>query len=691
MAQFSRLLSPGQLGSIKLKNRLLQTAIGSNLAGRDGAVTEELIAFYTARAAGGAALLTMGAVAVGYPQGQVQVSQVGISEDRFLPGLRRLTDAVHRSGSRLCAQLQQGGASAVCDMAAGLPIWVPSLPRPAGAPAKSTLLPDEIAISPAPQVRTMPQYTAMDHNDIALLVEQYADAGARAMAAGFDAIEIHAAHGYIIHSFLSPAENGRADEYGGSPENRARLLREIIGAIRQRIGRDFPIICKLNAAEFFVDGGLTIEDVCTNAQIAEAAGADAIAVTATHNYSYPRALFSSFLPHIPGRLIPHAAAVKAAVSIPVIAVGRIDPDIAEQAVAAGHFDFMAMGRKQIADDAMASHLAGGGAKAVRPCIYCYTCISQPMLQLPLRCAVNADVGFEKDNLLAPADRARNVVVVGGGPAGMEASRRLALRGHKVVLLEASARLGGLAHLAAATYAPNAAFIEWLQREIVRPDISIRLNTRATAATIQALNPDTVIVATGSIPGDRKIPGSDLPHVHDAAALLYLNPASDAATPPSDGDQVTGLAGRQGDRPSLLRGNRVAIIGGDLIGLHLAEYLQERHWQVTVIDQAEQLGTGLSPARRQVMLDAMPLDGIALHADARDICIRENSVRFSGSAGEPVEVAADVVIMAAASKADTSLFEQLRACGLEAHAIGDCQGTRYILGAMRDAADVVARI
>ena len=182
------------------------------------------------------------------------------------------------------------------------------------------------------------------------------------MAAGFDAVELHAGHSYIIYSFLSPAENRRTDGYGGSVENRARLMKEVMEAIRQRIGRSFPMLCKMNAAEFYIDGGVTLDDVRTTVRIAEAAGVDAITVTATHDYAVAQALFSSYLPHEPGKLIPYAAAVKEVVSIPVVTVGRIDPDIADQAIGNGKFDFMAMGRKQIADPAFARHPGDGRAE-----------------------------------------------------------------------------------------------------------------------------------------------------------------------------------------------------------------------------------------------------------------------------------------------------------------------------------------
>ncbi len=708
MSNYTHLLAPGRIGTLELKNRLLQTAMGTNLANADGTISDDIIAFYAARAAGGAALLTMGAVGVSYPRGQVQTGQVGISDDRFLPGLKRMTDAVHHSGGRISAQLHHGGLSAACDMAAGRTIALPSMPLPMGGGAgmQDALFPDELALSPFGHGGVRPSLKEMDQEDIALLIEDFAAAAARAVEAGFDAVEIHAAHSYILNSFLSPAENRRTDKYGGSAENRARLMKEVLEAVRQRIGRAFPMLCKINAAEFYVEGGLKLDDVRTTARIAEAAGADAITVSATHNYGIARALFSSYLPHEPGKLIPFAAAVKAAVSIPVITVGRIDPDVADQAIAEGKFDFMAMGRKQIADSDFARHLAAGGVKAVRPCIYCYTCLSQAMLHQPLRCAVNADVGYEKDNLLAPTRKSRRVVVVGGGPGGMEAARRLTLRGHHVTLLEAGAQLGGTARIAAIAYAPNGDFVEWLKARLADLRVDIRLDHKATPESISALRPDAVVVATGAIRRAPEIEGKHLPHVHDGLSLRALLLGEETEGEASKATFVerlaVGAARTLGvtNNPDLVRkasklwmpiGDRVVIIGGELVGLELAEFLHERGRQVSVVGDEEKFGRGLSVARRSVMLDEMPIAGIALYAGCSAIRIGEKAVSFRNKAGESCEAAADTVIIAKGAEPNTALYDQLVAAGVEAYMVGDCAGVGYIVGAVRNAADVAAII
>jgi 2,4-dienoyl-CoA reductase-like NADH-dependent reductase (Old Yellow Enzyme family)/thioredoxin reductase len=639
----------------------------------------------------------------------LQVGQISIAEDSFIPGLRRVTDAVHRNDGRVCAQLNHGGLTSLYDMAAGRPVLMPSLPQMGGPRGKRSLddymFPEE-KTAPKPELRGMPNFKAADDADIAWIIETFANGAARAVEAGFDAIELHAGHTYLINSFISPAHNRRTDRYGGSAEGRAQLMKEVIEGIRAKIGRDFPVQVKINAEEYLFDGGITLEDSKVTARIAEQAGADAITVSASHNYAVTGALLTSWMPHTPHKLLPLAAAIRGAVNLPVITVGRVDPEVADRAIAEGELDFLAQGRRQIADDAFANNLARGGKSEVRPCIFCYQCLSQSMMGEPLRCAVNADVGFEKDNLLAPAEKARKVVIVGGGPGGMEAARRLTLRGHSVTLLEASGNLGGTARMAAIAYAPNGDFVEWLKARLEELKVDVRLNTQADVATIRSLSPDVVIVATGAIRRAPPIPGKDRPHVHDGASLraLLLGEGSDDAARKASLTQRLALGAARAvgitSTPDLVRkasklwmpvGNRVVIIGGELVGLELAEFLQERGRKVAVIDDIAQFGRGLSPTRRSVMLEHMPDEGIALHEAATEIAIREKSVTFRSADGERQELPADTVIIAKGAEANTGLYDELKSAGFEAHMVGDCQGVGYILGAVRNAADVSAKI
>lgn len=707
MSKYKNLLSPGKIGSLELPNRLIQTAMGTNLALEGGFFGDDLIAYYEARAAGGVGLIITEAVAVGWPQGAALYNQVAISDDKYIPGLSRLTQAVHKQGSKMALQLHFGGINAARDMIDGRDVWVPSLPLPSkGAGFQRALFPEEKALTQASKITAPPKFKEMGPDEIKQLIEWFAAGAIRAKKAGFDAVEIHGGHGYIIAGFLSTSSNRRTDEYGGSKENRARLLREVTEAVRASVGPDFPIWCKLDSIEFYTDNALTNEDACYFAQVAEAAGANAVTASANHDVSVARALTSSYLPQEPAKLVPFAANIKASINIPVITVGRIDPEVADQAIADGKFDFMAMGRKQLSDPNFSKSLGEGGKDAVRPCIVCYTCFSQAMLASPLRCAVNGDLGYENSNLLAPAEKSKNVVVVGGGPGGMEAARRLTLRGHRVTLLEASAHLGGTARIAAIAYAPNGDFVEWLKREVHKLNVDVRLNTTADVETIRALNPDSVVVATGAIRRAPHIEGKDLPHVHDGQSLRgmllgeegggHSHKASLTQRLAMGAARTLGItnspeAVRKASKLWMPVGDQVVIIGGELVGIELAEFLHERGRTVTVVDDLQQLGRGLSPARRAVLLDELPLEGIVLHAGAQDIRIANKTVCFRNAEGVDQNIPADTVIIAKGAETNTSLHDALIVAGFDAHMVGDCQGVGYIVGAVRTASDVAAII
>lgn len=706
MSKYPHLLSPGKIGNLEIRNRLVQSAMGTNLSEPGGFVGDDLLAYHEARARGGVGLIITEAIAVGLPYGKALRHQLGVSEDKFIPGLSRLAQTVQKHGARICLQLHFAGIMAGAEMAEGRPVWVPSVPLPSTGPGfNGALFPEEVAKTQASQIKSV-SFKVMEQADIDQVVEWFAAGAERAKRAGFDAVEIHGGHGYIISGFCSRASNRRTDGYGGSIENRGRLLREVTTAVRERVGPDFPVWIKLDSEEFFLKDGLTIEESCEFAKMAEACGAQAITASATHDYGQARALFSSYLPHEPGKLIPNAAAIRASVNIPVITVGRIDPEVADKAIAEGKFDFMAMGRKQLADPDYANNLALGGKERVRPCIYCYTCLSQAMVTEGLRCSVNADLGYETANLLAPTKQPKTVVVVGGGPGGMEAARRLTLRGHRVILLESGDQLGGTARIAAIAYAPNGDFVEWLKARLEELQVEVRLNTRATLDSIRALKPDAVVVATGAIRRAPPIEGKDQTHVHDGMSLRAMLLGEEEGGTASKATLVQkvalGAARKLGitDSPEAVRqatklwmpvGDHVVIIGGELVGLELAEFLHERGRKVTVIEEAPQMGRGLSPARRAVLIAELEDEGLALHTGVSQISIAEKSVRFTTPDGKAHDVRSDTVIIAKGAEANTGLYDELKAAGLDAHTVGDCQGVGYIIGAVRNAADVAATI
>ncbi|WP_374529762.1 FAD-dependent oxidoreductase [Novosphingobium sp.] len=699
---YSHLLAPGRIGQLEIRNRILVTAMGVSLSESDGHVGERLMAYHEEQAKGGAGLIITGVAGVAWPVGAVQPNQTAISDDRFLPGLKQLTERVHRHGAKIAAQLHHGGLVAgYSSDAFDAELWAPCYPPQLAGDFIDFFLPEEMAGFSG----KMPRIKVLEAADIDLVVEQFGAAAARAKAAGFDGIELHGGHGYLLSSFMSPKTNSRTDEYGGPLENRARLLLRVIAAVRAAVGPDFPVWVKLDTAEHGKDGGIELAHAIEAARLVEAAGVDAITATSYHNAMIGKLHSASNIPHEPETNIPAAAAIKAAVRLPVIASGRVEPEAASAQIAAGQYDFMAMGRKLLADPALPAKLAGNAPDSVRPCIYCYTCVSTAYVRAPLRCAVNPATGFECERT-EPRVSGKHYVVIGGGPGGMEAARRLNEAGNRVTLLERGERLGGTLRIAALAYPANERLLDWQIRELGRSSVEVRLNTDATPQLLRELAPDAVVVATGARRDMPELPGNNLPHVFsgDDMRKLLLGESSDELKRKTG--LMTRLATRVGaatgitanldfvraaTRKWMPLGQNVVIVGGELVGIELAEFLHERGRTVTVIEPAPRLGKGLLLVRRMRILSELRDHGVGLHGGARDIAIGENVVTFTDAAGVAQTISADNVIVAMGASGDTVLADRLRAAGLRVETVGDCEGVSYIEGAVRGGAEAAARL
>jgi NADPH-dependent 2,4-dienoyl-CoA reductase/sulfur reductase-like enzyme len=551
----------------------------------------------------------------------------------------------------------------------------------------------------------MPSLRILSHEDIDRVVEQFGAAAGRAKHAGFDAIELHGGHGYLISSFLSPKTNTRTDEYGGPLENRARLLLRVIAAIRAAVGEDFPLWVKLDSIEVGKDGGITLDLATRTARLVEAAGVDAITVSAYHDSGQGKLHSASNIPHEPETNIPAAAAIKAAVGLPVIASGRVEPEAGDKHIGRGVYDFLAMGRKLLADPALPAKLAGNAPETVRPCIYCYTCVSTAYVRQPLRCAVNPETGFECEQVPA-AVSGKHFVVIGGGPGGMEAARRLNAEGNRVTLIEQGPRLGGTLRIAALAYPANEGLLDWLTREIEWSSVNVRLNTTATPELLRQLAPDAVIVATGARRDMPELPGADQPHVFSGDDMRNLMMGEGSRELKRKTGLATRLATRIGAATGITAnldfvrsatrrwmplGKHITIIGGELVGLELAEFLHERGREVTVLEPAPRMGKGLLLVRRMRLIAELREHGVALHGGVNDLVIGESHVSFTAIGGEARMVAADNVIVAMGASGDNVLADNLRAAGFTVETVGDCNGVSYIEGAMRGAADTVSRL
>ena len=643
--RLDNLLSPGRIGGMELRNRIVHAPMSLGLCKGDGTCGDRFLAYYARRAQGGAGLINIGTVSIGYPEGSVDAKQIAASDDRFLPSLRQLADEVHAHGAKIVLQLNHNGPQAGGDRAAGRPLAVPSIPEIRRGDLADCFLPEELAaLAAGNPVLGEVQYQVLDEAGIQRIVAMFASAADRAKRAGIDAVEIHGGHGYLLAAFLSPVTNKRTDSYGGPVENRSRFLVEVIRTVRAAVGPDFPVWCKLDSEEFALEGGIRIEDAVATAKLAEQAGADAISVSAYSDVSKSITHSGSHTPQQPELLVPNATRIKQAVGIPVITAGRIELEEADQHIGSGHFDFVAFGRKLLADPDLPAKLHAGTAEAVRPCIYCYSCISQAYFRRPILCTVNPEMGRETEPRGAPSTYRKRVIVVGGGPVGLEAALRLATRGHEAVLFEKSDHLGGAFRAAAKVYEPNRYYLDWLEREITASRVDLRLGVEATPDILTSLDPEAVIIATGGFHYEPPIP--------DAETFLADLPACFNAA-----------------------GNSFVIDGGGMIGLELAQFLRARGAQVTVIDPAPKLGAGLPIVRRARMLAELRETGVALHAGTRE---------FS-SAG-PL-----TVIIAKEPRPDTSLAESLGAAGFDVVTAGDCCGLNTLEESIRAMWDAVDKI
>lgn len=705
--RYPTLLSPGRIAGLELGNRIVMAAMGTNYAHADGHCSEQLMAYYEARAAGGVGLIVLETSAALFPAGASMPNTIAFSSDEFLPGLTELVERVHRHGAKIVAQLNHSGKMAQEDTAAGRPIPVPSEVIPVRSDMFPVLTRAEVGtfIKASGPDGKGPQYYEMTAQQIAEIIAGFADAARRAQRAGFDGIELHAGHGYLLANFLSPYTNKRSDQYGGCVENRARFLLETIRAVRAATDETFPVLVRLDAKEYRIEGGINLEDCVQTARLCEQAGAAAIDVSAYGSVAHAIAFTEAPLVHEPGGFINFAIAVKKAVGIPVIAVGRIEPEIAEGHIQAGDFDFLALGRRLLADPDLPNKLAAGQDDRIRPCIYCYICVSQIFINKPMCCAVNSDTGREHEgDIIARSDASKRILVIGGGPGGMETARLLAERGHRVSLWEKDRDLGGTARIAALAYEPNERLVHYLDRQVRRLPIDLQLGRQASADELCAVSADHIIIATGAVRAAPDIPGKQQRHVFDGDELRGVlfgdNPAAVAKLSPWQR-----LLLRAGRMSQLLRNIRllrllsklwmpiadeVVIIGGGLVGLELAEYLIERHRKVMVLEPGSDLGAELAIVRRARVLHLLRAHGAVIHRQVSAIGIGSNRVDFTVD-GERQSTPARQVIIAMGSQPDDRLQARLAQSGAQVHRIGDCREVGYIDGAILDARKVVQRI
>jgi len=648
------LFSPIRIGSMEVKNRIVLPPMTVGYGVPEGTVSEKHRDYYEARAQGGAGLIITEAAAV-HAQRKYGMFPLGLYEDAQIQSWRELAEATHRHGAKLAVQLMDPGPESIM-MLTGI--------QPAG-PSR---------VVGRGLFRDVPRELSI--GEIEAIVDDFAEATRRAKEAGLDAIEIHAAHGYaLVGSFLSPFFNKRTDRYGGSLEGRLRLLLEIIEAIRGRVGKDFPIIVRVSGDERRT-GGRTLQETQFIARILVEAGVDALEVSGG---TIPTVFWAVVAPSGTPLAInaDFSQAIKQVVNVPVISVGRINsPRVAEFLLETGKADMVSMGRALHADPELPNKAAAGAFDDIVPCLGCNCgCIGSVVQGRLATCIINPAAGKEKEMAIVPAEHRKKVLVAGGGPAGLEAARVAALRGHEVTLYEKEEKLGGQVNLASVPpfMQEIGQLIKHLSTRVQKAGVQVELGKAVTPELIEELKPDVVVVATGASPlVPEKIPGIDKDKVVTAWEVLAGHEACKA--------------------------RRVLIVGGGLTGCETADFLAlptdnmaAAPTEVTLLELQEEIALDSMAEPRHLLLERLREKRVHVIVRARVKEILDDGVVFERDGQEETLRGFEYVILAMGVKPVDTLSKQIEGKVPEVYVIGDATQPRRALDATAGGAEIGRRI
>ncbi len=625
--ELGAIFEPITINSLQLDNRLVMPPMATSYADSQHKVTDRLIDYYQARARGGVGLQIIEYTAV-TPRGRSRDHQVAIYDDKFIPDLKRLTSAIHDAGGKTAIQLHHAGITT------------------------SSEVTGETPVGPSPKSDSEGASRALSISEIKAIVEAFAAGAQRAKKAGFDAVEIHGAHGYLLAQFMSDATNKRTDQYGGSLEGYLKFPIEVIEAVREVVGPDFPILFRMEGEEA-AEQGRTIEESKRMVPALVDAGVDCMHISGGQHVIAPMGTRQGYNVHAAGQ-------IKSVVDVPVIAVGRIcSPEVAAQILNSGDADLIAMGRALIADPDLPEKARDGRLDDVRLCIGCGHC-----QQSPAYCTQNPFVGYEKETPLKPSEDSKEVLVIGGGPAGLEAARIAALRGHDVVLYEKELLLGGQARIA--TLGPDKRelqnVVDYRVGQLRKLGVDIVLGTEVDSELIKDIDPSVVIVSTGSDPIVPEIPGIQRSNVVTAREVFSEN----AYVGPS-----------------------AVVLGGGLVGSEVAAYLGEKGVEVTIVEMQDDIAVDVPGLCRTPLLDAVSetVEEVLVSTRVESVVDEGVSVR-TGS--EEFLVNADTVVLAAGSTSRNRLTA-MSELSAEVHVIGDAHTPGKIYEAVRAAAEVAQQI
>lgn len=650
------LSSPLRIGRLTVKNRIVMPPMNTNFSNENGAVTPQMTEYFARRAKGGAGLIVVEAASI-VPDVKNHGVQPMLYDEKFAPEYAKMVEKIHRYGAKASIEIVHYGSEA-------------TLPGPKVSSSDVTGL-DGVEVKP------------LSKEEILEIEDKYAETAYLAKMAGFDSITLHGTHGYLIAEFMSPLYNKRTDEYGGSLDNRLRFAREVIEKCKKRLGNDFPIMFRISTDEY-IEGGRTIGETVEIAKELEKMGIAALDLSCCVPSTYIFSIAPGTLPGMKGLQKENAKAIKAAVNIPVIIAGGIrDPYVAEQFLEEGVADLISLGRSQIADPDFANKALAGKAEEIRPCLSCLTCLYSLDEMHCLRCAVNAEAGREYDIKVAPEKvEGKKLVVVGGGPAGMEAARTAAKRGYQVTLFEKSGRLGG--SLYPASVPPGKEdmrkLVKWFEGEMERNNVTVKLNTPYTEEIDREIKPDVLMNATGA-EFSRMIAGSDQPNV--ITAIEALN------NPEKVGDNVVIIGGGNtgcetaellSDGAREIKINRAKNFSGEL------EYEEipienGKSRNVTIVEFFPEAGNKLGGMHKPIMDIKLATAGVRIMTSTKVTQIyNDGRVDVEGVvSGEKETLQADTVILAGGMKPVTgcqnTVAEQVISVG-DSKAVGKIETAIY---------------
>lgn len=626
----SILFSPFKIGSMSLMNRIVQAPMHSNFADPEGGVSERLLSYIDSQSRGGAGLVYVEHAAVEAPRGNNSPITLNVSHERYVAGLAELADVVHQNGAKVALQIDHAGRQ---------------------ASLKATRNRELISCSDVPWVPSGTRPRAMTVDEIRDMVGLFADAALRVQLAGFDAVTIHAGHGYLLSSFLSPFANKRTDQYGGTVQNRTRFLLEIIAACRDRVGDGFPIICRVNGADH-LEGGLQNEDVIAVARMLEDAGVDALDMTSGTRES-GHWQFPPFYAE-PGLQLDDVRAVRATTALPLIAIGKISsPELAASIVRQNVADLVSFGRELLADPDMPRKIREGRSDEIRPCLYCNDCMLQIRSLRGVACTVNPVLGRERRLLRPAAGQRRKVVVIGGGPAGLVAAASARQQGHDVTLYEQSGDLGGGLRLSGKLPYRDGhrRWLTFLINDVRRRGVQIRLNETIDVHSAGTLDADQIIVSVGA--GVSPIGFAQFRNVRTVQDVL-----EQLETP--SGRVLVADVSQEGCEAALMlsaAGAKVDLVGDEFAG-------------------------NAEAAVRNSLLECLASSAVVLRRGTRITAAAGTMASMESNSGESITAEYDALIVPAI-RLRNDLVEAFSGSD-RVHVIGDASGTAGLMAAVRAA-------